>query len=100
MDVVIPAGVQRVDAGFARLHRTVRLPRGFCVAGEIRYALPPRAVADAARWLTNIGDVRAVVSGRDPQRAGCRERPVAASGADRAGPVTAVRMGCLMGGPP
>jgi len=31
----------------------VRLPRGFCVAGEVRYALPPRAVADAARWLTD-----------------------------------------------
>jgi len=39
------------------------LPRGFCVAGEIRYALPPRAVADAARWLTDIGEVRAVVAG-------------------------------------
>jgi hypothetical protein len=63
VDVVIPGGVQRVDAGFARLHRTTRLPRGFCVAGEIRYALPPRAVADAARWLTDLGAVRAVVAG-------------------------------------
>jgi len=63
VDVLVPAEVQQVDAGFARLHRTVRLPRGFCVAGEIRYALPPRAVADAARWLTDLGEVRAVVAG-------------------------------------
>lgn len=63
VDVVVPENVQRVDAGFVRLHRTVRLPRGFCVAGEIRYALPPRAVADAARWLTDLGEVRAAVAG-------------------------------------
>jgi hypothetical protein len=63
VDVVVPGDVHRLDAGFARLHRTVRLPRGFCVAGEIRYALPPRAVADAARWLTDLGEVREVVAG-------------------------------------
>jgi hypothetical protein len=63
VDVVVPEDVRRADAGFVRLHRTSRLPRGFCVAGEIRYALPPRAVADAARWLTDIGEVRAVVAG-------------------------------------
>jgi hypothetical protein len=63
VDVVVPDTVGRVDAGFARLHRTVRLPRGFCIAGEVRYALPPRAVADAARWLTDLGEVRAVVAG-------------------------------------
>jgi len=62
IDVLVPAKEQRRDVGFVRLHRTIRLPRGFCVAGEIRYALPPRAVADAARWLTDIGDVRAVVA--------------------------------------
>jgi hypothetical protein len=63
VDVVVPEDVHRVDAGFVRLHRTARLPRGFCVAGEARYALPPRAVADAARWLTDIGEVRAMVAG-------------------------------------
>lgn len=62
VDVLVPAEEQRRDVGFVRLHRTIRLPRGFCVAGEVRYALPPRAVADAARWLTDIGDVRAVVA--------------------------------------
>lgn len=34
VDVLIPAGVQRVDAGFARLHRTVRLPRGSASRGR------------------------------------------------------------------
>lgn len=62
VDVLVPAEEQRRDAGFVRLHRTIRLPKGFCVAGEVRYALPPRAVADAARWLTDIGEVRAVVA--------------------------------------
>src|SRR5579859_2512547 len=62
VDVLVPEEIQRVDAGFVRLHRTKRLPRGFCVEGEIRYALAPRAVADAARWLTDIGEVRAVVA--------------------------------------
>jgi hypothetical protein len=63
VDVLVPQEVQRVGAGFVCLHRTARLPRGFCVEGEIRYALPPRAVADAARGLTDIGEVRAVVAG-------------------------------------
>jgi hypothetical protein len=68
VDVLVPQGVQRVDAGFARLHRTVRLPRGFCVAGEIRYALVPRAVADAVRGLPDLSDVRAVVAGAVQRR--------------------------------
>jgi len=68
VDVLVPQDVQRVDAGFVRPHRTIRLPRGFCVAGEIRYALPPRAVADASRWLTDIGDVRALVAGAVQRR--------------------------------
>jgi hypothetical protein len=62
VDVLVPAPVQRRAAGFARLHRTARLPEGFCVAGEIRYALPPRAVADAARGLASLAEVRAVVA--------------------------------------
>jgi len=62
-DVLVPEEVQLAGAGFVRLHRTARLPRGFLVEGEIRYAFPPRAVADAARWLTDIGEVRAVVAG-------------------------------------
>jgi hypothetical protein len=62
VDVLVPLATRRSDAGFARLHRTGRLPRGFCVAGEARFALPPRAVADAVRLMTDANDVRAVVA--------------------------------------
>ena len=62
VDVLVPVATQRSDAGFVRLHRTARLPEGFCVAGEVRFALPPRAVADAVRPMTDLGDVRAVVA--------------------------------------
>lgn len=63
VDVLAPATMHRADAGFARLHRTARLPTLFCVAGEIRFALPPRAVADAVRGLADLRDVRAIVAG-------------------------------------
>jgi very-short-patch-repair endonuclease len=63
VDVLVPVDVQKRDVRFVRVHRTARLPRGFCVTGEIRYALPPRAVADASRWLTDLGEVREVVAG-------------------------------------
>jgi hypothetical protein len=62
VDVLVPPANRRSDAGFVRLHRTARLPRGFCVAGEARFALPPRAVADAVRPMTDLADVRALVA--------------------------------------
>src|ERR1700722_12822531 len=62
VDVLVPQRIQRADAGFARLHRTTRLPERVAMAGEIRYVLPPRAVADAARSLADLSDVRAVVA--------------------------------------
>jgi hypothetical protein len=63
VDVLVPAGIRKRDAGFARILRTTRLPEPVGVAGEVRFAFPPRAVADAARGMTDIGDVRAVVAG-------------------------------------
>ena len=71
VDVLVPASTQRRDAGFVRIHRTARLPERYCVAGKVRYVLPERAVADAARGLADIGDVRAVVAGA-VQRRRCR----------------------------
>src|SRR5579871_5209961 len=62
VDVLVPLTRQRADAGFARLHRTARLPEGFCVAGEMRFAFVPRAVADAVRLMTVLNDVRAMVA--------------------------------------
>jgi hypothetical protein len=63
IDILVPRAMQRVHAGFVRLHRTARLPELICVAGEARFVLPPRAVADAARPMTDINSVRAVVAG-------------------------------------
>jgi hypothetical protein len=61
VDVLIPAQRQRSGSGFARVHRTTRMP-GVChVVNGIRYAPPARAVADASRQLGDIGDVRMIV---------------------------------------
>jgi hypothetical protein len=62
VDVLVPHGSRRADVAFVRLHRTSRLPAPFCIAGEIRFALPPRAVADAVRPMSDLADVRAVVA--------------------------------------
>jgi hypothetical protein len=62
VDVLVPLSIRRADTGFVRLHRTGRLPEGFCVAGEARFVFPPRAVADAVRPMTDLNDVRAVVA--------------------------------------
>jgi len=62
VDVLVPLGWQRRDAGFARLHRTSRLPERVHRFGPIRYALAPRAVADTVRCLTSLRDVQAVIA--------------------------------------
>ncbi len=51
MDVLIPWQRKRQSAGFVRVHRTRRMPERFYVAGQIRFAKPARAVADAAAPL-------------------------------------------------
>jgi hypothetical protein len=63
VDVLVPMDIQRRDAGFVRIFRTTRLPEPVGIAGAVRFAFPPRAVADAARGMADIGDVRAVVAG-------------------------------------
>jgi hypothetical protein len=62
VDVLVPVTCQRRDAGFARLHRTSRMPQRVYRFGPIRYALAPRAVADTVRGLANLRDVQAVVA--------------------------------------
>jgi hypothetical protein len=62
VDVLVPLANRRADAGFVRLHRTARLPEGFCVAGAVRFTLPPRAVVDGVRLLADLNDVRAMVA--------------------------------------
>jgi hypothetical protein len=62
VDVLVPLTTRRRDAAFVRFHRTNRLPARICVAGEIRFVLPPRAVADAVRDVASMADVRAIVA--------------------------------------
>lgn len=61
IDVLIPWQVKRQSTGFVRIHRTRRMP-GYYTTGAIRFARVGRAVADTARWLTSLDDVRAVVA--------------------------------------
>jgi hypothetical protein len=63
IDVLVPARRQRRNAGFARLHRTARMPARNAASGPVRLALAARAVADTAWQLTSLSDVRAVVAG-------------------------------------
>jgi hypothetical protein len=62
IDVLVPASCQRASADFVALHRTTRMPDRVIVAGRLLYALPPRAIADTARGLTDLREVRAVVA--------------------------------------
>jgi hypothetical protein len=62
IDVLVPAERQRLSAGFVRLQRTVRMPTRISSSGPVRLALVPRAVADTARQLTGLRDVRAVIA--------------------------------------
>ncbi len=62
IDVLVPAERQRSSTGFVRIHRTSRLPARISASGPLRLALTARAVADTARQLSNLRDVRAVVA--------------------------------------
>jgi hypothetical protein len=61
VDVLIPEDRRRQSTAFVRVHRTTRMPERMFTTGRIRFAEPPRAVVDAARFLTRFDDVRAVV---------------------------------------
>lgn len=61
VDVLVPGEVKRQSVGFARIHRTTRMPRVFRT-GVVRFASPARAVADAARVLTSLDGVKALVA--------------------------------------
>jgi hypothetical protein len=62
VDVLIPITQQRQSASFVAIHRTTRMPHINVGAGGVRYAIVPRAVADAARQATNLADARAIVA--------------------------------------
>ena len=77
VDVLVPVTRQRHDVGFVRMHRTARMPERIWERGLIRYVPPARAVADTARGLTSLRDVRAIVADAVQRRA-CQVRDLAA----------------------
>jgi hypothetical protein len=62
IDLLIPAQQHRQAVGFVAVQRTTRMPHINVGAGGVRYAIVPRAVADAARQATNLADARAIVA--------------------------------------
>ena len=61
-DVLVPVRNKRQGGGFVQIHRTTRLPEPAYTAGPLRLAPLDRAVADTARGLVRLGDVRALVA--------------------------------------
>lgn len=62
IDVLVPRDVRVQSTGFVRIIHTSRMPESFYSTGQIRYAPAVRAVADAARGMARLSDVRAVVA--------------------------------------
>lgn len=76
VDVLVDANERKKSVGFVRLYRTKRMPKYLsrsseCLSegsgpnpeGPIRFAVAARAVADAARDMNSLDDVRTVVYG-------------------------------------
>lgn len=61
-DVLVPATRRPGSVAFITVHRTTRMPQRVIREGRRSYALPPRALADAARFLTDLGEVRALIA--------------------------------------
>jgi hypothetical protein len=62
VDVLVPTSTQRRNLEFVRMHRSTRMPELMHVRDGLRYVPVARAVADSARAMQAIGDVRAVVA--------------------------------------
>jgi hypothetical protein len=62
VDVLIPARYRRSSAGFTRIRRTTKMPGQVVVIAGRDYTMVARAVADAARIMTSLSDVRALVA--------------------------------------
>jgi hypothetical protein len=61
-DVLVPARRRPESIAFVAIHRTARMPRYIEQNGR-SYAGPARALADAARAMTDLGEVRALIAG-------------------------------------
>lgn len=61
VDILIPDRFTRASCAWVRVHRTTRMPHSIWGSHGRRYAFPDRAVADTARMLTDLREVRALV---------------------------------------
>jgi hypothetical protein len=62
-DVLVPMYRAPQSVAFVAIHRTTRMPERIIGQGRRSYALVPRALADAARGLTDLREARALVIG-------------------------------------
>jgi hypothetical protein len=62
VDVLVSTKVRVQGMGFVRVTHTRRMPQTGYKRRNLRYVLPARAVADAARGMSRLSDVRAVVA--------------------------------------
>jgi hypothetical protein len=62
LDVLVPAKRQIRSIAFVAVRRTTRMPGQVIVVGRRQYAMKPRAVADAARQMSELGQVRELVA--------------------------------------
>src|SRR5215469_12872172 len=70
-DVLVPASRRPRSVGFVTIHRTTRMPERVACEGRRLYALPARALADTARGMTSLREVRALIAGA-LQRGDCK----------------------------
>jgi hypothetical protein len=69
--LLIPAGHVRASRAYVTVRPTPRMPELVCYQGPVQFALPERAVADAARELHSFREVRGLVADA-VQRGLCR----------------------------
>ena len=67
-DVLVPISRRPRNTAVITIHRTTRMPGQF-IDGRRSYALVYRALADAARGMTDLGEVRALIAGAVQRRA-------------------------------
>jgi hypothetical protein len=63
IDILIPATIKRQSVPGVMVHRTRHMPKQVMGPPLRNYTLPARAAADAARWLADLREVRALVAG-------------------------------------
>jgi hypothetical protein len=76
-DVLVPASRRPRSEGFVAIHRTTRMPERVACEGRRLYVLPARALADTARGMTSLREVRALIAGA-LQRGDCPLRMLVA----------------------